>query len=151
MGHVQLNPQFMGLCRIFGREDLIEDERYNTPWARIFNYAQFWKELEEPAAKMTKAKVLALADEYGVPLAPVNNVEEFMEDPQAIHTECFIDTEDPEFGRMRTSGFFADFETSPASVRRRAPKLGEHTKEILAGLGKTSEQIDAARKAGAIV
>ncbi|PKP82008.1 MAG: carnitine dehydratase [Alphaproteobacteria bacterium HGW-Alphaproteobacteria-18] len=150
MGHVQLDPQFKGLCRIFGREDLLEDKRYNTSWSRIFNYADFWKELEEPASKMTKAEVIALADEYGVPLAPVNSVEEFMADPQAVHTECFIDTEDPEFGRMRTSGFFADFEASPPSIRMRAPKLGEHTGEILKGLGRSDDDIEAARKSQAI-
>ena len=150
MGHVQLNPQFQALCRILGREDLIEDERFNTPWARIFNYALFWKELEESASRMSKAELLALADEHGVPLASVNTVEEFMEDPQAIHTECFIDIEDPEYGRTRMSGFFADFETSPASVRMRAPKLGEHTEEILTELGKSDEEIAAARNARAI-
>lgn len=150
MGHVQLNRQFEGLCKILGREDLIEDKRYNTPWARIFNYADFWKELEEPASKMTKAELIALADEHGIPLAPVNTVEEFMDDPQAIHAECFIDTEDPEYGRMRTSGFFADFETSQPSVRMRAPKLGEHTTEVLKTLGKTEAEIQAARKAGTI-
>ena len=150
MGHVQLNRQFEALCKILGREDLIEDKRYNTPWARIFNYADFWKELEEPASKMTKAELIALADEHGIPLAPVNTVEEFMEDPQAVHAECFIDTEDPEYGRMRTSGFFADFETSQPSVRMRAPKLGEHTTEVLKALGKTEAEIQAARKAGTI-
>ncbi|KCZ53313.1 hypothetical protein HY29_03590 [Hyphomonas beringensis] len=150
MGHVQLNPQFKNLCKIFGREDLIEDERFNTPWARIFNYALFWKELEEPASKLTKAQVVAMADEYGVPLAPVNTMDEFMEDPQAKSSECFLDVEDPEYGRMRMSGFFADFENSPASVRQRAPKLGEHTEEILATLGKTDEEIDAVTKSGAV-
>ena len=99
---------------------------------------------------MTKAELIALADEHGIPLAPVNTVEEFMEDPQAVHAECFIDTEDPEYGRMRTSGFFADFETSQPSVRMRAPKLGEHTTEVLKGLGKTEAEIEAARKAGTI-
>ncbi len=150
MGHVQLDHQFQALCKIFGREDLIEDKRYNSPWARIVNYADFWKELEEPASRMMKAELIALADEHGIPLAPVNTVEEFMEDPQAVYSGCFIDTEDPEFGQMRTSGFFADFETSRPSVRMRAPKLGEHTREVLEALGRTEEQIEAARKAGTI-
>ena len=150
MGHVQLPNQFEGLCRMFNRPELISDERYNTPWSRISNYAEFWDEFTEAASHFTTAEVVSMAEKNGVPLGPVNDIEAFMRDPQAIHTQCYIDTEDPEYGPLRMAGFFADFETSPASVRLLAPKIGEHSDEILRELGKSADEISAARKNGTI-
>lgn len=148
IGHIQLDHHFENLCRMFGREDLLADERFATPWARISNYEEMWQEFSGPAAGFTTAEVVAMADQYGIPLGPVNDVEAFLEDPQAIHSESFIDTEDPEFGRLRMAGFFADFDASPASLRLRAPKLGEHSEELLRRLGQSDDEINAARAAG---
>lgn len=150
MGHVQLPAQFEGLCRMFGRDELISDARYNTPWARISRYADMWKEFAAPAAELTTDEVLALAETHGVPLGRVNDVEGFLSDPQAIHSKSFIDVQDPEFGPLRMAGFLADFETSPASLRLRAPKLGEHGDEILRALGKSEEDIRTARESGGL-
>jgi crotonobetainyl-CoA:carnitine CoA-transferase CaiB-like acyl-CoA transferase len=150
IGHIQLDAQFAGLCKIFGRQDLIGDVRFKDAWSRLSNYEDMWGEMATVALGMKTADIVAAAAAEGVPLGPVNSVADLFEDPQAIHNATFFDTQDPELGAIRQLRFPAELEKSPARMNVRAPLYGEQSAAILEELGLDPAAIDAARASGAV-
>jgi len=71
-------------------------------------------------------------------------------DPQAMSNNYFIEVDHPEWGKTKVAGFPWDFSETPASWRRRAPRLGEPTNEILSELGYLADDLKALKKEGII-
>jgi crotonobetainyl-CoA:carnitine CoA-transferase CaiB-like acyl-CoA transferase len=68
---VMSNAQWLGLCKALGREDWLEDERFNTPAKRFKNARERLAETEAEIAKRSSAEWLAILDEHDVPSAPI--------------------------------------------------------------------------------
>lgn len=137
-GHVQTNDQAARVCRVFGREDLLEDPRFGTDRARTQNIRDLWGELEKTSRSMSTEVVMEKVTQAGAPLAAVNTVSDFLTDPQAVQNQTLVEFTDEEFGPIRVMNYPARFEKSPTRVEARSPKLGEHTEEILRELGLNS-------------
>lgn len=148
IGHVQTNDQFARICALLGCEHLVDDPRFADSWQRLMTIDTMWAELEKYTVLRTNADLIESANRVGVPLGPVNSVEQFLNDPQARHNRSVIEYEDVEYGRVLTCNYPARFEKSPAHVEARPPKLGEHTDVILGSLGFSASSIAAARAAG---
>jgi len=148
IGHVQTDEQFARLCRLLGREELTKDPRFTGAWQRLSNIEEMWEELEKASVSRTTAEVIEGATREGVPLGPVNTVQQFLDDPQAKHNRSIVEYRDEEYGPMLIANYPVRFEKSPANVEARAPRLGEHTDAVLADLGMSAEEIAAARSAG---
>lgn len=133
IGHIQTDAQFAAACRLFGREDLLDDESWKSPAKRIERNGDMWRELGQKAMAMTRAEVLTRAESEGVALGPIYTLDEFFEDPQVRSNEVYVDHEDPDFGVIRQMNFPVRFGRSTIDVGARAPLLGEHTGEILRG------------------
>lgn len=148
VGLVLQDGQFSGICRILDRPDLVDDRRFATPAARVFNIDSLHAELCGAVARMTTRDFLAAARRHDVPFAPVNDLDAFLDDPQVRHNRTHFDVEDPTFGPMRHLNFMAAFSATPFALRRRAPSLGEHTDDVLGEMGYSSADIVALRSAG---
>jgi crotonobetainyl-CoA:carnitine CoA-transferase CaiB-like acyl-CoA transferase len=85
-----------------------------------------------------------------LPLAPVNDYDEYFDDPQVQHNHSYVDVPDPELGPMRLLKPFATLPESPARIYRRPPRLGEHTDEVLREAGLSEAAIGEARRNGVI-
>ncbi len=143
IGHTQTDAQFQACARLFGREDLLSDPRFNTMRPRLMHLPEMWEAFSANAESMSTSALVAAARESGVPLAPVNTVGEFQQDPQAIHNQIFSEHEDPELGVVRQLNVSMTLSRSPAAIARRAPRLGEHGDQILAELGYPCAERDA--------
>lgn len=86
----------------------------------------------------------------GVWAGPVYGYEDLVVDPQIIHNETFIEYEHPTEGHVKTPGFPYKFSRTPARVDRGAPLVGQHTREVLAGLGFDSARVDSLLADGVI-
>lgn len=150
IGLILQDSQFSGICQALGRQDLMGDPRFATPAARVFNIGDLHAELCGAIARMTTHDFLTAARRHEVPFAPVNDIEAFLDDPQVRHNGTHFDVEDPEFGPMRYLNFMASFGATPFGLQRRAPKLGEHTDEVLRELGYSSADITELRRAGLV-
>ncbi len=143
--------QFFGLCRAIDREDLVEDPRAANLRTRQEHGKTLFGEVRDELAKFPTADLLSSAHEYGVPMAPVNDIEDLAEDPQALHNGTLFEVDaDPGLGRMRQFRSPPRFSRTPASLRQLPPRLGEHTRALLREAGHDEAEIDALIESGAV-
>ena len=137
------------LVEILGAPELAGDPRFGTFAARLVHKAELLPLLE--ARFRTRSTEQWLERLRGrVPCAPVNDVRQALADPQVLARDMIVEVEHPDFGTLREVRSPVRTE---GEVRRpaRAPRLGEHTEQILReilGYGETT--IDRLRRAGAI-
>jgi crotonobetainyl-CoA:carnitine CoA-transferase CaiB-like acyl-CoA transferase len=81
---------------------------------------------------------------------PVYGYRELIQDEQVRHNGTFVEYEHPTEGRVKTPGFPIRFSRTPSTVRRGAPLVGEHSREVLTEAGFSAEAIDALEHAGVI-
>ena len=150
MGHIQTDEQFARVCGVLGVEHLVGDERFKSAVRRVANYDLMWRELEKGAMKFSSAELEALALNEGLPLAKVNTVDEFLDDPQCRHLHCVEQFDTEEFGEVRVAAHPVTFSASPADVRGVAPWPGQHSDGVLSELGFGDDRIAGLRNAGVI-
>ena len=80
----------------------------------------------------------------------VHSLEETFSDPHVLYRKMLVEVPHPKAGRIRQIGVPIKFSETPGEVRTPAPEMGEHTEEILKGLGYNQEAIDRLRKEGVI-
>jgi crotonobetainyl-CoA:carnitine CoA-transferase CaiB-like acyl-CoA transferase len=142
--------QFQGLCRALGREDLADDPRCTNIVLRIVHARELFAILEEEIAKWPTADLLERARRFGAPVAPVNDVQTFLADPQVAENRTVFELDDPQAGRMRLFRNPVRFDATPANVRHLPPRLGEQADAILREAGYGDAEIARLRESGAV-
>ena len=101
------------------------------------------KFLEEVFLSKTKDEWMEILEDAGVCVAPINTLDDSLKNPQILARGMIINTSHPEGGNVVQINFPAKFSETAVNVGRYpAPKHGEHTKEILIGLGFSPKEID---------
>lgn len=104
---------------------------------------QLTAELQEILSTRPTAHWVAALDRAGVPGGPVLTYSEALAQAQVAAREMVLDVTHPVIGPMHALGVPAKMSETPASVRTPAPLLGQHSREVLRGLGRTDAEIDA--------
>ena len=86
----------------------------------------------------------------GIWVGPVQGYADLVQDPQIVHNGTFVEYDHPTEGRVKTPGFPYRFTKTPPSVDRGAPRVGEHTREILAELGIDEEKARSLEESGTV-
>ena len=129
------DAEWKGMCKALKREDLIDDVRFATPAGRVAN-AQIRKEITgEEIAKWKSSEILKRLQEEGVPSAPLLDRMELLDNDQILANESILRVNIDGFGEVRQARPAARFSKTPSELSRPAPKLGEHSFEILSSLG----------------
>ena len=118
------------LCNLLERPDLIPLIRDEDKHVYIKH------ELAASFAEKPLKEWIELAKGSDACLAPVLNYDEALATEQAKSDEMVLEIEDPELGNYKTMGFVPKFSKTPCAFYRRAPRLGEHTEEVLNELVK---------------
>jgi len=121
---------FEALCRIVGLPALPSDARFADLALRVRHNNELVALLQEPLRSMRSAHWLAALEEAGIPAGPVLHFDEVFEDPHMVAREMVVETEHPVTGRFRTLGVSVKLSETPGSMRRPAPRLGEHSAEL---------------------
>ena len=140
--------EWQGLCRAMDREDLLSDPRFGSVADRTRNLEALVGAADEAVKSKTSEEILARLDAEDVPSAKILSRGEMVESAQVIANELLVEHEHPHAGLMREPRPAALFDVTPASIRRPAPALGEHTEEVLEEIGVTD--IESLRAAGVI-
>jgi crotonobetainyl-CoA:carnitine CoA-transferase CaiB-like acyl-CoA transferase len=141
------------ICRAVGREDLIEDERFTTAKGRRANSAQLVAFLDEGFAKYTKEEMAQRLDDNVLAWAPVQTLADVAADPQAEAAGAFVETPSAkgDGSTFRAPASPIRFPGADDGPKGPSPAIGQHTREILEGLGYGPEDIDTALKAGTVL
>ena len=129
-------------CNRAERPDLIEDERFRTLSDRVRNIDDTYAETGRILATRTTAEWMELFEGSSVPVNAVNSLDDLHDDEHLRAVGFWSDMEHPTEGKLRMPGFPVNFASTPASIRRHPPQLGEHSVEVLSEAGYSREQID---------
>ena len=124
------------LCEAIGRPELVEDPRFATNEDRMANRPELVSELDL-SARTTDEWVQTLI-EAGVPCGPIHDYRQVFEDPHTRAREMEV-----ELDGVRMLGIPAKLSGTPGAIRRTAPRVGEHTAEVLREAGFTDTEIEA--------
>jgi crotonobetainyl-CoA:carnitine CoA-transferase CaiB-like acyl-CoA transferase len=146
---LQADRHWPDLLEALEATHLGQDERFGSIPARLLNAEALVKELDAIITKKTLAEWAPIFDRHNVWFAPVNNIDELVDDPVAIQAGAFIELESPD-GPVRQVATPADFYGTPLKPQGWAPELGQNTEEILLELGFDWDRIIALKESGAI-
>lgn len=130
-------------------ERLLDDPRFASSRLRRENGAALVAELDAGFAALPYAEIAKRLDAADVTWAPYQTPREVIDDPQALAAGCFVDTPDHTGATFRAPAGPARFPGADDGPKGPAPRLGEHTGEVLAELGYSAAQIEAMKVAGA--
>lgn len=141
---VMTNKEWAALTAALERPQWLEDARFQTPALRDQNIDARLEMTQDVLKTRSTEEWLQRLEAAGVPCAPVLTREQVIAHPQVIASGILIESEHATAGRLRQTRAAARFE-APMRVRRGAPRLGEHSREILCELGLAEEAIAALR------
>lgn len=131
--------------------ELQRDSRFSENRDRMMNLAALQETLTPYFKKRSRQEWLAIFESKGLPCGPVNDVLDMHADPQALARDMVISVDHATLGSVRTLGLPVKFSDTPGGVRRGAPLLGQHTREVLGEYGFSSQEIDGLVAEGAVV
>jgi formyl-CoA transferase len=144
-------PHFWrALCELTGRPELASDPRFDTVRKRAEHAALLVPRLRAALRARTAVEWEALMGER-VPCAAARPVEDMFDHPQVAAEGILASFEHPGVGRYRGMAHPVRFGDGPPPGAFAAPQLGQHSREILAGLGYSDEEIERLCRAGAVV
>jgi crotonobetainyl-CoA:carnitine CoA-transferase CaiB-like acyl-CoA transferase len=130
-------------CERVGRPELAEDERFIDMATRLKNINESYRVTGEIIAGRDREQWLELLGDTNVPMMVVNTLDELVDDPQLVESGFWQQIEHPTEGLLRMSSPPMNFAKTPASIRSLAPRLGEHSEQILLEAGLEQATIDS--------
>jgi alpha-methylacyl-CoA racemase len=138
-----LEPKFwQAWCRGVGREDLI-DKQFERPGS------QAHAEVERIFLERTREGWARFADEHDCCLEPVLELDEALDSELVRAREMVVELAQPGTDGVKLLGVPVKMSRTPGAPAGPGPALGEHTDEVLAGLGYSEEEIEVLKKSGA--
>jgi len=139
------------LAGAIGLEHLVTDPRFATNPDRVQHRAALEAELEAAIACHDENALLALLEGADVPAVPVNTVDRVLADPQCAARDMIERVPHPVLGEVPIVGVPVKFSEMQPRVRMHAPRLGEHTDEVLAEHGYSAARIAELRARRVVV
>ncbi len=143
------DEQFKRLCQVLGLEDLLK--RFPRNRDRVENRKTVEEAIEQVLETKPRAHWLALFSREGIPAAPVNDLKEAFQDPQARARGAVWTLPHPSLGPLPTLANPLRFlSQTPAGPTLPPPRLGEHSLEVLARLGYAEEETQDLLRRGVV-
>lgn len=135
-----------------GRPDQVrKDPRFKNMTTRTEHISAIYEELAEELSKRTTAEWLTFFDDADIPAMPLHSLETLFEDPHLQSVGFFSTQDHPTEGKLRQMAFPAQWSATQPAPSLPAPRLGQHSVEILREIGYGSEKIEEMVKTGATI
>lgn len=125
-------------CNAIEKPEFINDERFKTNSDRLNNRTTLNSYLIEIFKTKTNKEWIELFESVGVPVGPINNLEQVFNDPQVLHREMLVNIPH-QAGEIKTAGIPIKFSETKPSIRYAPPLYGEHTKDLICNFLRYSE------------
>ena len=137
------DKQWGNFFKATGRDDLRSDPKFATFAGRATNIDAVYAELARILETKTTGEWNGILEKADVPVMPMHDLETLLGDPHIVATSVFPVTEHPTEGRIRSTRVSAKWSETSAEPQRLAPRLGEHSAEILQEAGFSTDEIAA--------
>ncbi len=148
------DAQWVTFCDALGFDDLKNDPALATNNQRVEMRPTLLATLQSRLVLHSAQELADLFERVGLPFAPISKPEDLFEDPHLIATGGLADVRLPDGPRagesVKTTLFPFTMDGDRLRVRLHPPKLGEHTKELLAGIGISEERVDQLLRDGVV-
>jgi len=141
---------FRRLMQVVGRPDLADDPQLASNDGRVCNNALLDAAITAWTTRQTMDEILARLDAADVPAGRIYSVADIVDDPHYAAREMILPTELPGDVTVKMPGIAPKLSETPGAVRWPGPSLGQHTDEVLAGLGLQAGDIAQLRRSGAV-
>lgn len=125
-----------------GRPKLAEDPRYATATNRSRNYETLYQILGDIIAEQTTEEWLTRLKPLSIPIARVNSLDDLFTDPHLTAVNMFCQREHDSEGTLTQVRPPVKFGKTPCEIHSLAPRLGQHSREVLAAAGYSDHDID---------
>lgn len=140
------------LCKLIGRQDLIEYYPYIRPYPEVGGEKQklVLDALKDAFLERTRDEWFKVLSDADALVSPVYSFDEVFSDPHVLHRKMVVELEHPTLGRVKQVGISLKLSDTPGEIRSFAPVRGEHTEEVLRSIGYGPDQIASLRESGVI-
>ncbi|MEQ1518177.1 MAG: CoA transferase [Usitatibacteraceae bacterium] len=132
-----------------GRNDLKTDPRFCDHTSRAADIRAVYEFVADIMETRITSEWQALLDQADIPNTPMHTIDSLIDDPHMKASGFFPLYEHPTEGTVRTTAPVGDWSETPLSIRRLAPRLGEHSREVLREAGLPDVEIDSMLASGA--
>lgn len=128
-------------CEVIEIPEIAKEERFLTNELRCQNMPELLPILGSAMSGQTTDTWLKKLEEAQIPAGPINSISDLLSDPHVIAREMLVELNHPVAGKVKVPGSPIKLSEDPAQIVDASPLLGQHTEEILAGLGYSKNDI----------
>ncbi|HUG79185.1 MAG TPA: CoA transferase [Burkholderiales bacterium] len=143
------DKQWKAFFEVIGRPEKLQDPKFSNQEVRSKHYAQAYAFVAEQMKKRSTDEWIAALESADIPVQRMNSLADIVADPHLAATGFFRTVEHPTEGRLRSMAVPSEWSESAPEYRRHAPRLGEHTREVLREAGLPDAQIEQLIASGA--
>jgi crotonobetainyl-CoA:carnitine CoA-transferase CaiB-like acyl-CoA transferase len=143
------DKQWKAFFALLGKPQMASDPDFATAEGRSRNYDRIYGLVADEMKKRSTQEWIEALEHADIPVQRMNSLDDIMADPHLAATGYFRTVEHPTEGRIMSMAVPSEWSESPPEYRRHAPRLGEHTREVLTEAGYSEEQIKHLLSAGA--
>jgi crotonobetainyl-CoA:carnitine CoA-transferase CaiB-like acyl-CoA transferase len=147
---VTSNNHWTRFCQTFERPDLLADPRLASNEDRVAARPWMLPIVAELLARLTKAEIIERCERANIPYAPVARTSDLFDDPHLNASAGLVDVTLPGGVRTKLPRLPIEIGGERPGLYRQAPRIGEHTREILEDAGMSEAEIDALERQGVI-
>jgi formyl-CoA transferase len=141
---------FDRLCDALGHREWSSVPEFANDASRVLHRESLAARIEAITTAQPRSHWLALLGTHDIPCGPINDYSQVFADPQVLAREMVVETDHPTLGHIRMLGSPIKLSATPVDPSRRAPMLGEHTDEVLAGAGFSQTEIAELHRIAAV-
>jgi len=136
------DKQWKAFFGVIGKPEMFFKEEFSTQETRSRNYDKAYAMVAEELKKRTSGQWVEAFERADIPVQRMNSLDDIVADPHLAAIGYLRTVEHPSEGTIKSLAVPSEWSESAPEYRRHAPRLGEHTREVLGEAGYSAEEID---------